>query len=157
MLNLSRSVQDQTNYHSTSCLHPSKFLYLQKIQVIAKMSRNCHKIVVSNWLNFTKQQMVLRLDSHCFEVTNAPHKNLKKNNIEAIKLDHGNQELQYFHTAILSSLAFVICIVNDLNNYKLLRLLTNNHYVSVAWYSIYDVPTYTEIRVTMHLKNRSTS
>ena len=29
-----------------------------------------------------------------FEVTNAPHKNMKDNNIEAAKLDHYDQELQ---------------------------------------------------------------
>ena len=60
------------------------------------------------------------LNLHCFEVTNAFHKNIKDNNIEAVKLDHCDQELQYFHTAILGLLAFVICIVNDVNNYKLL-------------------------------------
>ena len=34
------------------------------------------------------------LDLRCFEVTNAPHKNKKDNNIEAVKLDHCDQELQ---------------------------------------------------------------
>ena len=81
------------------------------------------------------------LDLRYFEVTNAPHKNIKDNDIEAVKLDHCDQELQYFHTAILGLLAFVICIVNDVHYCELLRLRTNNHYVSVAWYSIYDVPT----------------
>ena len=76
------------------------------------------------------------LDLRCFEVTNAPHKNIKDNNIEVVKLDHCDQELQYFHTAIFGSLAFVICILNDVNNCELLRLRTSNHYVSVAWYSI---------------------
>ena len=98
------------------------------------------------------------LDLRCFEVTNAPHKNMKDNNIEAVKLDYCDQELQYFHTTIFGSLAFVICILNDVNNCELLRLRTSNHYVSVAWYySIYDVPTYTEIRVTSRPKNGSTS
>ena len=41
------------------------------------------------------------LDLRCFEVTNASHKNTKNNNIEAVKLDYCDQELQYFHTAIL--------------------------------------------------------
>ena len=95
------------------------------------------------------------LDLRCFEVTNAPRKNIKDNDIQAVKLDHCDQELQYFHTAIFGSLAFVICILNDVNNCELLRLRTSNHYVSVAWYSIYDVPTYTEIRVTSRLKNGS--
>ena len=48
-------------------------------------------------------------------------KNIKDNNIEAVKLDHCDQELQYFHTAIFGSLAFVICILNDVNNCELLR------------------------------------
>ena len=61
------------------------------------------------------------LDLRCFEVTNAPHKNIKDNDIDAVKLDHCDQELQYFHTAIFGSLAFVICILNDVNNCELLR------------------------------------
>ena len=67
------------------------------------------------------------LDLRYFEVTNAPHKNSKDNNIEAVKLDHCDQELQYFHTAIASSSAFVICIASDVNNCELLRLRTNNY------------------------------
>ena len=34
------------------------------------------------------------LDLCCSEVTNAPHKNLKDNNIEAVKLDYCDQESQ---------------------------------------------------------------
>ena len=34
------------------------------------------------------------LDLHCFKVTNAMHKNIKDNNIEAIKLDYCDQELK---------------------------------------------------------------
>ena len=34
------------------------------------------------------------LDLRCFEVTNAPHKNIKDNNVEAVKLDYCDQELQ---------------------------------------------------------------
>ena len=34
------------------------------------------------------------LDLRCFEVTNTPHKNIKDNKIEAVKLDHCDQELQ---------------------------------------------------------------
>ena len=34
------------------------------------------------------------LDLRCFEVTNAFHKNIKDNNIEAVKLDYSDQELQ---------------------------------------------------------------
>ena len=33
------------------------------------------------------------LDLRRFEVTNAPHKNIKDNNIEAVKPDHCDQEL----------------------------------------------------------------
>ena len=33
------------------------------------------------------------LDLRYFEVTNVPHKNIKDNNIEAVKLDHCDQEL----------------------------------------------------------------
>ena len=33
-------------------------------------------------------------DLRCFEVTNAPHKSIKDNNIEAVKLDFCDQELQ---------------------------------------------------------------
>ena len=84
------------------------------------------------------------LDLCCFKVTNAPHKNIK-DNIKAVKLNHCDQELQYFHTAILGSLAFVNCIVNDVHNCKLLRLRMNNHHVSVAWYNIYDVSTYSVV------------
>ena len=41
------------------------------------------------------------LDLYCFEVTKPPHKNMKDNNIEVVKLDHCNQVLQQFHTASL--------------------------------------------------------
>ena len=58
------------------------------------------------------------LDLHCFEVTNAPYKHIKDNNIEAINLDYCDQELQQFHTTIVGSLAFVICIVSDVNNWN---------------------------------------
>ena len=34
------------------------------------------------------------LDLRRFEVTNAPQKNIKDSNIEAVKLDHCDQELQ---------------------------------------------------------------
>ena len=34
------------------------------------------------------------LDLRRFEVTNVPHKNIKDNNIEAVKLDYCDQELQ---------------------------------------------------------------
>ena len=34
------------------------------------------------------------LDLRYFEVTNAPYKNIKDNNIEAVKLDYCDQELQ---------------------------------------------------------------
>ena len=34
------------------------------------------------------------LDLRCFKVTSAPHKNIKDNNVEAVKLDHCDQELQ---------------------------------------------------------------
>ena len=101
------------------------------------------------------------LDLRCFEVTNAPHQNIKDNNIEAAKLDHCDQELQYFHTAILGSLAFVNCVENDVTNCELLRLRTNNHYVLVAWYSIYDVPTtpkfglHRVLRTDQHRKSRT--
>ena len=97
------------------------------------------------------------LDLRCFEVTDAPHKNIKDNNIEAVTLEYCNQELQQLHTTVVGSLAFVICIVSDVHNCELLRLQTNNHHVSVSWYSIYEVPNYTEIRVTPRLKNGSTS
>ena len=33
------------------------------------------------------------LDLRCFMVTNTPHKNTKDDNIEAVKLDHCDQEL----------------------------------------------------------------
>ena len=81
---------------------------------------------------------------------------IKDNNIRVIKLDHCDQELQYFYTAMLCSLGFVICMVNDINNCKLLQLQTNYHYVSVVWYSIYHVPTYAKIQDTLHCKNEST-
>ena len=34
------------------------------------------------------------LDLRCFEVTKVPYKNMKDNNIEAVKLDYCDQELQ---------------------------------------------------------------
>ena len=41
------------------------------------------------------------LDLPCFEVTNAPHKNLKDSNIKAVKLDYCDQELQYSFMQLL--------------------------------------------------------
>ena len=35
-------------------------------------------------------------------------------NIDAVKLDHCDQDLQQFYTAILGSVAFVICIISDI-------------------------------------------
>ena len=56
------------------------------------------------------------LDLCCFEVTNATHKNIKDNNIEAVKLDYCDEESQWFQATIVNSLAFVISIVSDVNN-----------------------------------------
>ena len=53
------------------------------------------------------------LDLCFFEVTNAPYKNIKDNNVEAVKLDHCDQELLHFYTAILGSLALVISILSN--------------------------------------------
>ena len=62
----------------------------------------------------------------CLEITNVHHKSKKDSNIKD-KLDYCDQELQFFHTSIVGSLAFAICIVSDANNCKLLQLWTNNH------------------------------
>ena len=54
------------------------------------------------------------LDLCCFEVTNARHKSIIVNNVGAGKLYYCDQELQWFYTTIVGSLAFVICIVSQM-------------------------------------------
>ena len=85
---------------SSVCLH--KMLYLKFLHTDGSRVTTISAYAVS------------RLQMH------PPHKNIKGNNIEAVKLDHCDQELQQFHTAILGSLVFIICIVNDINNCELL-------------------------------------
>ena len=81
------------------------------------------------------------LDLRCFEITNEPHKNIKDNNFEAVKLDHCDQELAVVSYSYFGLIGLRHLLVNDVNNCKLLRLRTNNHNVLVAWYSIYVVST----------------
>ena len=73
-------------------------------------------------------QTVLGLQRSRLTLFRGSYKIIKDNNIEAVKLDHCDQKLQWFYTAaILDIPAFVICIASDVNNCELLRLRTNNH------------------------------
>ena len=58
------------------------------------------------------------LDLRCFEVTNAPHKNKKDDNVAAVKLDFVIRITVSFIQLLWAYWPLVICIVSDANNYE---------------------------------------
>ena len=77
---------------------PDKFL--EKIRNVS-LRLDLYLLPENHKSNFVKQSPKYRrssgydgLDLRCFEVTSAPHKNIKDNNTETIKLDYCDQELQ---------------------------------------------------------------
>ena len=58
------------------------------------IQESVHCSILKLHLKYRRSSGYDSLDLPSFEVTNAPHKNIKDNNIKAIKLDYCDKELQ---------------------------------------------------------------